>query len=45
VLWDEVAPRLPTATLQIFEQSGHQPFVEEPALFAAAVARWFDATA
>jgi len=45
VLWDEVAPRLPTATLQIFERSGHQPFVEEPALFAAAVTRWFDATA
>ncbi|HEY7373185.1 MAG TPA: alpha/beta hydrolase [Polyangia bacterium] len=43
VLWDEVAPRLPAATLQIFEQSGHQPFVEEPALFTAALARWFDA--
>jgi proline iminopeptidase len=42
VMWNGVAPRLPTATLQIFEQSGHQPFVEEPALFAAAVTRWFD---
>jgi proline iminopeptidase len=44
VLWDDVAPRLPAATLQIFEQSGHQPFVEEPARFTAALTAWFDAT-
>jgi proline iminopeptidase len=42
VLWDDVLPRLPTAKLRIFERSGHQPFVEEPDLFAAEVAAWFD---
>jgi pimeloyl-ACP methyl ester carboxylesterase len=44
VLWDDVAPRLPTATLQIFERSGHQPFVEEPGPFTAALTAWFDAS-
>jgi proline iminopeptidase len=44
VLWDDVLPRLPTATMQIFERSGHQPFVEEPDLFTAAMTGWFDAT-
>jgi proline iminopeptidase len=34
-LWDDVLPRLPTARLEIFEQSGHQPFVEEPERFVA----------
>jgi proline iminopeptidase len=43
VLWDDVLPRLPTATFQIFERSGHQPFAEEPEAFAAAVTGWFDA--
>ena len=30
----------PNATLQLFEQSGHQPFFEEPDRFAAAVTDW-----
>ena len=30
VLWEGIAKALPSATLQIFEQSGHQPFFEEP---------------
>ena len=40
VLWDGIAPTLPDATLQIFEESGHQPFFEEPDRFAAAVTDW-----
>jgi proline iminopeptidase len=37
-LWDDVLPRLPTATMRIFEESGHQPFYEEPERFSAEVA-------
>jgi proline iminopeptidase len=40
VLWDGIASTLPSATLQIFEQSGHQPFFEEPERFAVAVTDW-----
>jgi len=40
VLWEGIASKLPTATLQIFEQSGHQPFFEEPDRFAVAVTDW-----
>ena len=36
--WEDVAPTLPVATLRLFEKSGHQPFLEEPEAFAAAVA-------
>jgi proline iminopeptidase len=43
VLWDGVAGLLPRATVRIFEQSGHQPFYEEPALFADAVTDWMRA--
>jgi proline iminopeptidase len=39
-VWDDVLPRLPNATLEIFERSGHQPFFEEPDRFAAAVSEW-----
>jgi len=28
------------ATLQLFDRSGHQPFFEEPEVFASAVAGW-----
>lgn len=38
VLWDAVA--LPGATVRVFQQSGHQPFVEEPAAFTRAVLDW-----
>lgn len=43
ILWEGVAPRLPTATLRIFERSGHQTFFEEPERFAAALADWMAA--
>jgi proline iminopeptidase len=39
-VWDGIAPKLPDATLQIFERSGHQPFVEEPDRFTEAVTDW-----
>jgi len=40
ILWKDAAPRLPDATLELFEESGHHPFVEEPARFAWAVTEW-----
>jgi proline iminopeptidase len=40
VLWEGIAAKLPNATLQIFGQSGHQPFFEEPDRFIAALADW-----
>jgi len=40
VMWEGVASRLPSARLEIFERSGHQPFVEEPDRFVAAVMDW-----
>lgn len=40
VLWKGIAAELPTATFQLFEKSGHQPFFEEPDLFAATLAEW-----
>jgi proline iminopeptidase len=40
VLWDGIAAKLPNATLQIFEKSGHQPFFEEPDRFAQALTDW-----
>ena len=39
-LWDGIADALPNATLQIFDQSGHQPFFEEPDRFAEALSKW-----
>ncbi|KYF85630.1 hypothetical protein BE17_01655 [Sorangium cellulosum] len=39
-LWDGVVPTLPDATLHLFEQSGHQPFFEEPERFAEVVTGW-----
>jgi len=43
VLWDGIPDRLPNATLEIFERSGHQPFFEEPDRFATAVTDWMAA--
>jgi proline iminopeptidase len=40
VLWDGVAEGLPDATLRVFEESGHQPFFEEPEVFADALSDW-----
>lgn len=41
-VWDDVLPRLPNATLKVFERSGHQPFFEEPHRFTAAVSEWME---
>lgn len=38
--WEGVAQRLPRTALRVFERSGHQPFVEEPDLFASTVWAW-----
>jgi proline iminopeptidase len=40
VLWDGIAARLPNVTLQVFQESGHQPFFEEPERFAEALTAW-----
>ncbi len=40
VLWDGVVDTLPNATLRVFEKSGHQPFFEEPVLFADVLSKW-----
>ena len=40
-LWEGIPDRLPNATFEIFERSGHQPFFEEPVQFAETVASWF----
>jgi proline iminopeptidase len=39
-MWDDVLPRLPTASIALFERSGHQPFFEEPERFANVVSAW-----
>ena len=40
VLWDGVVDTLPNATMRLFEKSGHQPFFEEPEVFADALSKW-----
>ncbi|HEX3554137.1 MAG TPA: alpha/beta hydrolase [Thermoanaerobaculia bacterium] len=42
VLWEGIPSKLPNATLEIFEQSGHQPFFEEPDRFATALSEWMN---
>ena len=32
----------PTATVEVFERSGHTPYLEEPAEFVSALRRWLD---
>lgn len=44
-LWKPVVPRLSAATFEMFAKSGHHPFVEEPARFAAVVTDWMGARA
>lgn len=39
-LWQPVLPSLPTATFELFERSGHQPFVEEPQRFVEVTGDW-----
>jgi alpha-beta hydrolase superfamily lysophospholipase len=41
-LAEALAAGHPAASLRIFEASGHQPFVEEPGPFVAAIAEWLD---
>jgi len=45
VLWKGVVEKVPEATLEVFERSGHQPFFEEPERFARAVAAWMSRAA
>ncbi len=45
VLWDGIPASFPNATFHLFEGSGHQPFVEEPAAFTDVVTRWLRQTA
>jgi proline iminopeptidase len=40
VLWEGVIETLPCTTMRLFDRSGHQPFLEEPEAFGAAVADW-----
>ncbi len=40
VLWEGIPTRLPNATFHLFDASGHQPFVEEPAAFTDVVTTW-----
>jgi proline iminopeptidase len=39
-LWAGLVNGLPDATFRIFEKSGHQPFFEEPDLFASTLTDW-----
>jgi proline iminopeptidase len=39
-MWDVMLPQLPTASFRLFEESGHQPFFEEPARFAEVLSEW-----
>lgn len=41
-LWEELVPTLPSATLRVFSQSGHQPFYEEPEEFTTVVSDWMN---
>ena len=40
VLWEGLPERFPNATFELFERSGHQPFVEEPERFVQVVTDW-----
>ena len=39
-LWGGIVENIPSATLQIFERSGHHPFFEEPKRFTEVVTEW-----
>jgi proline iminopeptidase len=41
-MWAGVIEKLPTATLQLFERSGHQTFFEEPERFVEVVRAWME---
>ena len=38
--WDAIRPHFRNLTVRVFEQSGHTPQYEEPALFDAELLRW-----
>jgi proline iminopeptidase len=40
VLWEGIASRLPSATLELYDRSGHHPFLEEPARFTSRLSAW-----
>jgi proline iminopeptidase len=42
-MWDDLLPSMLIATRQVFEKSGHQPFVEEPEEFSTALLEWMHA--
>ncbi len=42
-LWDDLAAQLPTASREVFQRSGHQPFLEEPAAFSERLLAWMSA--
>jgi proline iminopeptidase len=44
-MWNDVLPKLTTATFELFERSGHQPFFEEPQRFAEVVTAWMSQAA
>lgn len=39
-LWEGIPEKLPDATFELFERSGHQPFFEEPGRFAERLLDW-----
>lgn len=41
-MWNGIAELFPGAACQIFDQSGHQPFFEEPSLFADTLWSWME---
>lgn len=41
-LWNDVVGILPSATVRLFDESGHHPFLEEPERFTAALVEWMD---
>lgn len=42
--WSGIVEQLPHAELHVFEQSGHQAFIEEPETFRRAVLAWLERT-
>lgn len=43
ILWEGLLSTLPSLTYRLFEQSGHTPQLEEPALFDATLLNWLRA--
>jgi len=43
-MWDGIVDMMPNATMHLFERSGHQTFLEEPARFVEVVHAWMART-